>query len=171
MLLAPTLTLALALAVSDGEIVATAPRDSAAATALSAPAQTSEAPTPSAADAQPHGLTTAQQIDNWMTPRSADRPMFDERAAAEEPVDDREMHGWVEGSIGTGGYRSYGAAVSLPIGESGRLGLMYRESRNEPYAYWGDWAHPTYGRGTSPFYGDSRRSMGASFTWNADEDD
>jgi hypothetical protein len=167
------LVLALALtASSDGEVVTTAPRDSAAAAALSAPATVAETAVPSAADAQPHGLTTAQQIDLWTSPRSPDRPIFVERA--DEPVDDRQMHGWVEGSIGTGGYRSYGAAVSLPVGENGRLGLMYRESRNEPYGYWGDWAYPSYGRvhGDGVYgFGERRRSMGATFSWNQDGED
>lgn len=160
------IALAFAAALTD-EVVSTAPRDSAVAQAMVAPAETPIAATPTANDAQPHNLTTAEQIDRWIAARNSDRPTFIE--TAEQPADDRQMHGWVEAGIGTGGYRSYGAAVSLPIGENGRLGLMYRESKNEHgYGYGG----PGYGYGYRPFgIGESRRSAGASFSWNADGDD
>ena len=167
------IALALAAALTD-EVVSTAPRDSAVAQAMVAPAEAPRSATPTANDAQPHDLTTAEQIDRWVAARNSDRPTFIE--TADEPADDRQMHGWVEAGIGTGGYRSYGAAVSLPIGENGRLGLMYRESKNEyGYGYYDGYGYggPGYGYGyRSPFgVGESRRSASASFSWNADGDD
>ena len=87
-------------------------------------------------DAVPHGLSTDQQIDRWIAGRStADKPWAE---AANEPVDDRKPHGEVSVGIGTGGYRDYGVAVSLPIGENGRLDLRYRQVENGyPYGGYG----------------------------------
>ncbi|MDO9588265.1 MAG: hypothetical protein Q8R45_09775 [Brevundimonas sp.] len=75
-----------------------------------------------------HGLSTDQQIDRWIAARSvSDTPWVD---SAGGPADDRKMHGEVSFGIGTGGYRDYGAAVSLPIGESARLDISYRQVEN-----------------------------------------
>ena len=96
--------------------------------------------------------------------------------AAAAPEDDRQMHGMVEAGIGTGGYRSFGAAVSLPVGENGRLDLAYREGRNEPYlwGYPGAFS-PVYGLNRYPGYGGGRsRTMSMGFSWSKDrqaEDD
>lgn len=57
--------------------------------------------------------------------------------AARDPFafDDRKVHGEVFAGIGTGDYTAFGARVSLPIGESGRLDLSYNESKNSPWGY------------------------------------
>jgi len=94
--------------------------------------------------AVPHGLSTDQQIDRWIAARStAEKPWGE---AASEPVDDRKMHGEVSFGIGTGGYRDYGVAVSLPLGENGRLDLRYRQVENGyPYGGYGSgYDHPYY---------------------------
>lgn len=95
-----------------------------------------------------HGLTTDQQIAQWLAARSAADP-----APLDDPPvwrDDRQPHGEVSVGVGTGGYRDYAAAVSLPIGESGRLDLSFRQSKNDPYAYpYG------YGAGYDPYFADS----------------
>ena len=97
-------------------------------------------------DAVPHGLSTDEQIERWMTARStADTPWAEQL----EPVDDRKPHGEVSFGIGTGGYRDYGAAVSLPLGENGRLNLSYRQVENG-FGYSG-YGH---GRGFDPLYFD-----------------
>lgn len=96
--------------------------------------------------AVPHGLSTDQQIDRWIAGRStADKPW----AERLEPADDRKMHGEVSFGIGTGGYRDYGAAVSLPVGEHGRLDLSYRQVENG-FGY-GGYGH---GRAYDPLYFD-----------------
>ena len=95
-------------------------------------------------DAVPHGLTTDQQIDRWIAGRStADKPWAD---AARAPADDRKPHGEVRFGIGTDGYRDYGVAVSLPIGENGRLDLSYRQVENGyPYgSYGGGYDNPYF---------------------------
>ena len=99
--------------------------------------------------AVPQGLSTDQQIDRWIAARStAEKPWGE---AASEPVDDRKMHGEVSFGIGTGGYRDYGVAVSLPLGENGRLDLRYRQVENGfPYGGHGY----GYGRGYDPLYFD-----------------
>lgn len=109
-----------------------------------------EAPTPTEIQAaEPsqvltaHGLTTDEQIDAWIASRDpGERPFAD----AVEPwlEDDREVHGEVSAAIGTGDFSAYSAAVSLPIGETGRVNLSYSQSRNGygyPYGGYG------YGRG------------------------
>ncbi len=94
--------------------------------------------------ADPHGLSTDQQIARWLAAR-APAP-----APYESPVwrDDRKMHSTFDVGFGTGGYRSYGAAVSLPIGESGRLDLSIRKTENDPYRY-------GYGSDYDPYFADS----------------
>ena len=101
---------------------------------------------------QPHGLTTQQQIDRWLTP-AAD--------ATSEPLpssgwnDDRRVHGEVSVAVGTGDYRAWSASVTAPIGDNGFVSLTYRESRGGPaYLSYGD--YPTgydlrdYGRWNAP---------------------
>jgi hypothetical protein len=135
------LTAALLASDPDG-VVVTAP---ATTVDLSAVAQPVAASTEGATqDAVPHGLSTDEQIDRWIAARStADKPWAE---AANETADDRKPHGEVSVSIGTGGYRDYGVAVSLPVGEHGRLDLSYRQVENGyPYAYYGSGPeHPYY---------------------------
>ena len=135
------MTAALLAADPDG-IVVTAP---ATTVDLNAVVQPLAASTEGAAqDAVPHGLSTDQQIDRWIAARStADKPWA---GADLEPVDDRQPHGEVSVGIGTGGYRHYGAAVSLPVGEHGRLDLSYRQVENG-FSY-------GYGRSYDPLYFD-----------------
>ncbi|MDO9078023.1 MAG: hypothetical protein Q7U72_11335 [Brevundimonas sp.] len=137
------LILAAALLAMDPDgIVVTAP---ATTVDLGATVQPVAASTEGATqDAVPHGLSTDQQIDRWIAGRStADKPWAE---AANEPVDDRKPHGEVSVSIGTGGYRDYGVAVSLPLGENGRLDLRYRQVENGyPYGgYGGGYDHPYF---------------------------
>ena len=96
--------------------------------------------------AQPHGLSTDEQIARWLAARSTEPAPRDE-----SPVwrDDRQPHGEFSVGFGTGGYRDYGAAVSLPLGENGRLGLSVRQVENGyPYGY-------RYGAGYEPWFDDS----------------
>ena len=136
------LTAALLASDPDG-VVATAPATTVDLEASARPVAASTAG--ATQDAVPHGLTTDQQIDRWIAGRStADKPWGE---TANEPADDRKMHGEISFGIGTGGYRDYGAAVSLPVGEHGRLDLSYRQVENG-YAY--------YGSGLEqPYYDDS----------------
>ena len=129
------LMMAAALFAGDPDgVVATAP---ATAVDLNATAQPVATSTLGATqDAVPHGLSTDQQIDRWIAGRSiADKP-WGERAT--EVPDDRKVHGEVSVGIGTGGYRDYGVAVSLPVGENGRLDISYRQVENGyPYGGYG----------------------------------
>lgn len=95
----------------------------------------------------PHGLSTDQQIAQWLAARSpASAPDADSPAWR----DDRKPHGEVSVGVGTGGYRDYAAAVSLPIGENGRLDISFRQSENDPYRY-----RYGYGAGYDPYFLDS----------------
>lgn len=72
-------------------------------------------------------LTTAQQIDRWISTRTTSDEPFGQDIG---PVDDRKMHGFVSGAIGTGDFSAVSTGVSLPIGDSGRLDLTYSQSKN-----------------------------------------
>ena len=91
-----------------------------------------------AQEAAPHGLTTDQQIDRWLASRAPAATPWTDGVLA----DDREMHSEFSVTVGTGGYRDYGAAVSLPVGEDGRLDVSFRQVENGYYGYgpggWGD---------------------------------
>ena len=102
--------------------------------------------------AEPHNLTTDQQIDRWLASRDPEAtPYADPRG--ERPVDDRKMHTEIVAGIGTGGYRDYGMAVSLPIGENGRLNLSYRQTENGFYGYGSPYSRG--GIGGYPYFSDS----------------
>ena len=91
-----------------------------------------------ALSAAPHGLSTDDQIERWMAARTPAASPWGEAAPESLPgsLDDRKPHGEVGFGIGTGGYRDYSAAVSLPLGENGRLNLSYRQVENGyPYGY------------------------------------
>lgn len=125
-------------------VVATAPRTP----VVLDPAYTPNAPSVAGAtqEAAPHGLTTDQQIDAWLASRNADARPFEadgELDADGAPV--RRMRSEFSASIGTGGFRQYGAAVEVPLGERGWLGLSYEQSENG-YRDWG------YGPGDPPPY-------------------
>ncbi|WP_438850743.1 hypothetical protein [Brevundimonas nasdae] len=172
-----------ALTDPDG-VVATAPSNALdVAAAMAAPSAVAVA-VPTAQDAAPHGLTTEQQIQNWIASRTPG-------ASFDEPVDsgpapERKMHGMVEAGIGTGGYRNYGAAVSLPLGENGRLDLAYREGKND---YWGmpglygspglygapGWYgrpgyYPGYGMGRYRVEDSTSRTVSVGLSWSKDGD-
>ncbi len=139
-MLITTLMMAAALSVApafgdepDG-VISTAPETSVSldATATAPTAPTVQGAAQQASEA--HGLTTDEQIDRWIAARSPDEKPYSSDSL--RLADDRKMHSEVDVGIGTGGYRSYGAAVSLPIGENGRLNLSYRQVENG-YGYGG----------------------------------
>ena len=150
-----SLAIAAALGVSEPDgVVATAARADTSTTVLAGTAADAEVgaatPTPSAQNAQPHGLNTNEQIDQWIARRTPGAAYVER--AEDGPVDDRQIHGEVSAGIGTNGYRSWSAAVSLPIGERGRLDLAYAESKNDPYGY-GGYGYPYGGYGYDYGYG------------------
>lgn len=124
-------------------VVATAPATPVQLDATDMP----EAASPAAAvqAAAPHGLTTDQQVARWIDDRSPETLPFSDQARA-GPVDDRQMHSQFSVGVGTGGYRDYGVAVSLPLGETGRLNLSYRQVKN-------GYPVPGYGYGRASSYG------------------
>lgn len=115
------------------EVVATAPKTPVSLDVGAAPIAPSVGG--AAQEAAPHGLTTDQQIDRWLESRDPAAAPF----AQDVYADDREPHGEFSATVGTHGYRDFGAAVSLPLGEHGRLDLSYRQVENGYYGYgWGD---------------------------------
>ena len=136
------MTAAMGLGDPDG-VVSTAPRTPISLDAAHAPV----APTVEGAaqDAAPHGLSTDQQIDQWLASRDPGKTPYADGEL--EPLDDRRMHSEFSATIGTGGYRDYGAAVSMPLGENGRIGFSYRQVENGYPSY-------GYGPGPGPYYFD-----------------
>ncbi|WP_298159895.1 hypothetical protein [Brevundimonas sp.] len=185
MLIALALTALLGSEDPDG--VVTTARHGAGAVMVGAEAPTTDA-RPDAAQVvavTPHNLTTRQQIDRWVAARAPESEPFAETAG---PQDDRQMHGFVSGSIGTNDYSSVSVGVSLPIGENGRLDLAYSQTKNG-YGYpgygYGAWGYPGeygydqvgYGARIRPFgvydslYGapGRSRSMSIGFSWDEDK--
>lgn len=136
-------------------VVATAPATSVALDATAGPVAPAVGGASQSADqsAGPHGLDTDEQIARWLSARA---PVETRSGDSEFWRDDRQPHGEVSLGIGTGGYRDYGAAVSLPIGENGRLDISVRQVENGfPYRYgYGGYG---YGRGDAydPYFADS----------------
>lgn len=134
------------LAGEPDEVVATAPATLVDLNATRLPSAPSTVG--AAQSAVPHGLSTDQQIDRWVASRSTADKSWSDRAS--EAPDDRKMHGQVSVGVGTGGYRDYGAAVSLPLGENGRMDIRFRQVENgygyvpldfddNDYGYLGHW--------------------------------
>jgi hypothetical protein len=148
------------LAADPDGVVATAPATTVDLDAVARPVAASTAG--ATQDAVPHGLSTDQQIDRWIAARStAEKPWGE---APREPLDDRKPHGEVSFGIGTGGYRDYGVAVSLPVGEHGRLDLSYRQVENGyPYAYYGPGLERPYDDSGYAFPGYQREGAAAEY--------
>lgn len=127
--------LALVVAADDPDVVVATAPIGVQSVAVGAVAPVAEAsPTVSLDGQTPHGLTTAQQIERWTAAGQAVRRPAD---PSRDPFafDDRKMHAEAFAAVGTGDYTAFGARVSLPIGETGRLDLSYSESKNNPYGY------------------------------------
>lgn len=123
------------LAAGDPDgVVSTAPATTVDLAATTPPAVPSTAGVAQAG--VPHNLSTDEQIDRWIAARPVnDRPYGRE---SRDAFDDGKPHGDVSVSVGTGGYRDYGVAVSGPIGENGRFSLSYRQVENGyPYGGYG----------------------------------
>ena len=132
-------------------VVATAPATPVDLGATAAP----EAPSLGGAGqsaGDPHGLSTDQQIAQWLAARAPSQTTPAEETRVWR--DDRETHGEVSVGFGTGGYRDYAAAMSLPLGESARLDISVRQVKNGyPYGYGYGY---DYGRGYGydPYFDD-----------------
>lgn len=143
--------LMIAASLAGGEpdgVIATAPRTT---ISLDAGQPQPETPTVHGAAEQaldPHGLTTDAQIERWISARAPDvKPFADGVGGDYGAADDRRIHGMVEVGVGTGGYRSYGAAVSMPLGETGTLNVSIRQVENG-FGYGGyGYGHDRYGYG------------------------
>lgn len=169
------IALALAAAVVSDDpdgVVTTAPRGP-GAVIVGAEAPTTDA-TPQASAVTPHNLTTRQQIDRWIAARDPDLEPFAQGIGPE--ADDRKVHGFVSGSIGTNDYSSASVGVSVPIGESGRLDMTYTQSKNgwyDGYGYPGDYGYAERPfAGYAPYHGPhvrSGRSLSLGYRWDRDE--
>lgn len=148
----------LLLTGSDPEgVVSTAPRagpgavPTATADALAATVSDAS-PAVTLQTAAPHGLTTEEQISRWIGERKADTGASPPWADAWEDEQPRRMHGEVSAGIGTGGYRDFAAAVSMPIGENGTLNLSVSQTKNAPWAYgYGPYGYSPYGYGAGRY--------------------
>lgn len=150
----------LLLGASDPEgVVSTAPRSGSGAVPTATAAALAEtvteaSPAVTLQTAAPHGLTTEQQISRWLGERRGDARPVETWADAWEEATPRKMHGQVGAGIGTGGYKDFGAAVSLPLGENGTLNLSFSQTKNAPWAYgygYGPFGFDPYGFGAGRY--------------------
>ena len=134
-------------------VMTTAPATNVDLTAVTRPvAPTAEGAAQQAAE--PHNVTADQQIDRGIAARDPEARPYANGVAADRDIGgvrdtrvDRKMHSEFTAGIGTGGYRDFGMAVTLPIGENGTLGLSYRQTENSPYGY----RYRGYGYARSPY--------------------
>ncbi|ANF54667.1 hypothetical protein DA69_07895 [Brevundimonas naejangsanensis] len=136
------MTASLLLASNDPEgVVSTAPRAGSGAVPTASAAALAEtvgeaSPAVTLQTAAPHGLSTEDQISRWIGERKAGSPPpVEQWADAWEEAAPRKMHGEVSAGIGTGGYRDFAAAVSMPLGENGTLNLSVSQTKNAPWGY------------------------------------
>lgn len=148
------LALTAVMASDDPEgVVTTAPAGHQSVAADAAAPVATEVPAASGQDITAHGLTTDEQIDRWISQRAEAAKPFSQATVSGRwggdpwrQVDDRKMHGEVSASIGTGDFSEYSAAVSLPVGETARVDLEYRQTRNGYGLYGYPGFQPGYGR-------------------------
>ncbi|HZV85575.1 MAG TPA: hypothetical protein VFF48_11375, partial [Brevundimonas sp.] len=124
LLTALMMTAALSGPEPDG-VVTTAPKTRVSLEAAAAPA----APTVAGAAQAgvPHNLTTDQQIERWVAPLAGDSRDLSNGPGVRW---DGRPHGEVSVTLGTDGYRDYGAYVTGPLGENGQFSLSYRQVEN-----------------------------------------
>lgn len=149
------------LAREPDEAIVTAPETGALETAAALSSDTDDA----MRQAAPHAMTTDEQIARWLAARApAAAPWRDQVAFA----DDREPHASFTASVGTDGYSDFGAAVSLPVGETGRLDLSWRKTENgyAGYGYGRGWEDPALDDAGYAFPG-YRPGAAAEFEWRA----
>lgn len=145
-------------------VVSTAPKGhQSVATDAAAPVAT-EVPAASAQTITPHGLSTDEQIDRWIGQRADAAKPFSNAPDPWRPVDDRKMHSEFSASIGTGDFSSYSAAVSIPVGETGRVDLEYRQTKNGYGLYGYPGFQPGYGRYGAYGYGRPLSGRSESFS-------
>lgn len=124
-------------------VVSTAPKGDGSVLVGAVTPTAPDVPGVSGQEITPHGLSTDQQIDRWISQRTeADKPFADGGGPWAE--DDRKMHSEFSAAIGTGDFSAFSAAVSIPIGENARVDLSYSRSKN-------DYGYGAYG-GTFPPY-------------------
>ncbi|CAN5379711.1 hypothetical protein BH09PSE1_BH09PSE1_12680 [soil metagenome] len=148
-------------------VVTTAPRGQQSVTLDAVAPVAAEVPPAADQTITPHGLTTAEQIDRWVSQRSAGAKPFSDDAPLDPwgQRDDRKIHGEVSAAIGTGDFTAWSGTVSYPIGETGRLDLSYSQSKNAPY-YGRGYGYPGYRGAYDPFFlggGYSSRSVGVRY--------
>ena len=125
----------LTMASDPDGVVSTAPKGDGAVIVGAVAPSAAEVPSVSIQEITPHGLSTDEQIDRWIAQRAeAERP-FSGEGEPWEVEDDRKIHGEISAGIGTNDYRSYSASVSIPVGDTARVNLSYRQGRNDYFGH------------------------------------
>jgi hypothetical protein len=114
--------------------------------ALASPAWAAE-PEPAAA---PAPLTIGEQIDNYIRtspaavlPKDNASGVVSDAVSGDEP---RQVHGMVDVTVGSNGYRSALVASELPIGKTGTATIAVRETQFKGRYGAGGYGGPGYGR-------------------------
>ena len=106
----PALVLAAAVAAS-GPVLAAEPEAVATAAAAGAPP------------------SVAEQIDNYLKTSPVAKLPADGAAGVTSGDEPRKVHGMVDVSVGTGGYRSAYVRTDIPLGQSGTASIAFGETR------------------------------------------
>jgi hypothetical protein len=75
-------------------------------------------------------------------------------------ADDRKVHGMVEASVGSGGYRSLYLQSEMPIGKTGTLSVAIQQSQGRGYGGYGFGGYGYGGYGYGGYGRGSRQSIG-----------
>jgi hypothetical protein len=148
--------------------MATAPTPIAAAAADTSAASPVAAPPPIATPPQ-GGSGVAEQIDRYLRSSPAARLPDDETSGVTTGQDEpRKVHGVVDVSVGSGGYRSYYARSDVPLGKTGTLSIAIGQTqfngRSRGYGGYGGYGYGSpYRYGYGGPYNSQSLALGLSF--------
>jgi hypothetical protein len=116
------------------------------------------------ATADPAAPSVSQQIDAYLRSSPAATLPTDAAPGVTAGADDRKVHGMVEASVGSGGYRSLYLQSEMPIGKTGTLSVAIQQSQGRGYGYGG------YGYGYGGHDRGSRQSIGIGLDFSKARD-
>jgi hypothetical protein len=124
--LLPAMALAAVFAVSGSALAAESEIVATAATTSAPPSASVIPPTAATTGASP---SVADQIDTYLKTSPAAKLPSDGAAGVTPGSEPRQVHGVVDVSVGTGGYRSAYVRSDIPIGQNGTASISFGETQ------------------------------------------
>jgi hypothetical protein len=152
--LLPALALAAAFAASGSALAAEPEIVATAATTGGSPSASEVAPTAAATAGPP---SVADQIETYLKTSPAAKLPSDGAAGVTPGSEPRQIHGVVDVSAGTGGYRSAYVRSDIPIGQNGTASISFGETQ---------FGNRFGGRYGSQFAPGGRQSFGLGLRFN-----